>query len=84
MYWQVPLAVESRKFTAFSFDGKLYQFKVIPFGLKTAGAGFMRVLDLALGNELREFTTNYVNDILVASRSFDEHIVNLDRLFQRL
>ena len=83
-YWQVPLTSESRKFTAFIFDGKLYQFKVIPFGLKTAGAGFMRVLDLALGNELREFVTNYVDDILVASRSFDEHLDHLGELFQRL
>ena len=70
-YWQVSLSAASRKYTAFLHQGKLFQFKMIPFGLKTAWAGFMCALDLALDNELREYITNYVDDILIALRMFE-------------
>ena len=41
-YWQVPLACESRKYTAFLFNGKNYQFKQLPFGLNTSVASFIK------------------------------------------
>lgn len=83
-YWQIPLDPESRKYTAFLHEGHLYQFTRIPFGLKTAGSGFIRALNLALGQKLSEVISCYVDDILIASRSFDEHIEHLSRLFEKL
>ena len=47
-YWQVPLAPESRKYTAFLFNGKNYQFKRLPFGLNTSVASFIKCLDMIL------------------------------------
>ena len=47
-YWQVELDPESRPYTAFLYNSQLYQFKRVPFGLKTAGSGFMRALSLSL------------------------------------
>lgn len=45
-YWQVSLAPKSRKYTAFLHNGRRYHFTRIPFGLKTAGAGFVRAVSL--------------------------------------
>lgn len=47
-YWQIPLAEECRKHTAFLFEGHLYQFTRVPFGLKTAGSGFIRAFHFGL------------------------------------
>lgn len=83
-YLQVPLTKESRKYTAFVFERKAYKFKRIPFGLKTASNGFIRAINSIVGNDLAEFATIYVDDILIASETFEEHIEHLNRLFTRL
>ena len=73
-YWQVRLTKESRKFTAFLHQGTLYHFIRVPFGFKIAGNGFIRALSLAIGVQLSDVITCYIDDILVRSRSFDQHI----------
>lgn len=83
-YWQIPLERKSRKYTAFLHEGHLYQFTRIPFGLKTAGSGFIRALYLALGQELEEVISCYIDDILIASKTFEEHIEHLSCLFEKL
>lgn len=83
-FWQVPLATSSRKYTAFSYQGRTYVFKVLPFGLKTAVASFSRCLDLVLGPDVRPFTSNYIDDLLVASETFGTHLQHLSQVFQRL
>lgn len=47
-FWQVPLDPSSRKYTAFQHQGKIYEFRVVPFGLKTSTAAPVRGLDHAL------------------------------------
>ena len=83
-YWQIPLAVESRPYTAFLYGSQLYHFCRIPFGLKTAGSGFIRALNLALGNEFDSFLTCYIDDLLITSASFDDHLHHLDLVFRKL
>ena len=41
-YWQIPLTLESWKYTAFSYNGRLFAYLVLPFGLKTAVASFSK------------------------------------------
>lgn len=43
-YYHIPLEKESKKHTAFVFDGKVYQFTRVPFGLKIAGNAFVRAM----------------------------------------
>lgn len=83
-YWQVPLEENSRQYTAFLHDSTLYQFRRVPFGLKTAGSGIIRAVSLAFGNEFNDFTTIYVDDVLITSKTFSEHLVHLDLVFKRI
>lgn len=43
-YWQIPLSKESKIYTAFATHRGLMMFKVMPFGLKTACATFIRLM----------------------------------------
>ena len=83
-YWQIPLAPESHKYTAFLYNSRSYVYLVLPFGLKTAVGSFSRAMDQILGPEVREFVTNYVDDLLVASTDFDSHVQHLKIVFSRL
>lgn len=83
-FWQIPLTEESKKFTTFYYNGKAYCFKVLPFGLKTSIASFSRCMDMVLGPELRQFTHNYVDDLLIASPTLEEHLRNIRSVLDRL
>ena len=50
-YWQVELHPMSRKYMAFIFEGRNYQFKRLPFGLINSVAIFVRCMDQVLGQE---------------------------------
>ncbi|XP_011707937.1 PREDICTED: uncharacterized protein K02A2.6-like [Wasmannia auropunctata] len=84
-YWQVPLSASSRSVTAFTVPGKgLFQFKVMPFGLHSAPATFQRLLDTVLGPELEPRVFVYLDDIIVISSTFEEHLETLREVFERL
>ena len=83
-YWQIPLEKESRPYTAFLFNSTIYQFTRVPFGLKTAGSAFIRALKNALkcGSEkMHRAVENYVDDILIGTKSFEEHLLILEEIF---
>lgn len=83
-YWLVKLHPKSRQHTSFLFDAKLYKFSRIPFGLKTAGSGFIRALSNALENEFGSCISCCIDEILIGTQTFDEHIRVLNGIFQRL
>ena len=66
-YWQVELHPNSRKYMAFIFEGRNYQFKRLPFGLVNSVAVFVKCMDQVLGQEALQFTTVYVDDLLITS-----------------
>lgn len=84
-YWQVPLSHDSRPITAFTVPGMgLFQFRVMPFGLHSAGATFQRLLDKIIGPELEPHAFAYLDDLVVVSGSFDEHLSLLRVVFGKL
>lgn len=84
-YWQVPLQKESRPTTAFTVPGRgLYQFKVMPFGLHSAPACFQRLLDTIIGPEFEPRAFAYLDDLVLVSRSFKEHLKLLEEVFSKL
>ena len=84
-YWQIPMAKDSRPFTAFTVPGRgLFQWKVMPFGLHSAPATFQRALDQVLGVDLEPYAFAYLDDIVVTAQSLEEHIRILKEVFRRL
>ena len=49
-FWNIPLAEESKKFTAFVTHKGIFEFNVLPFGLKNAPGSFQRVMDDLFGH----------------------------------
>ena len=84
-YFQIPLAKESREVTAFSVPGKgLYHFTRMPYGLTGAPATFQRLLDRLIGPEMEPFAFAYLDDIVIVTPTFDEHVAWLRRVLEKI
>jgi hypothetical protein len=83
-YLQIELHEESRKYTAFLIDSTVYQYKRVPYGFKNSLSAFVRALKLALGRDSETYVVFYVDDILVFSKTFEEHLTHLDTVIGRL
>ena len=83
-YWQVPLSPETAAKTAFLSRRGLHQFNVLPFGLTNAPAIFQRLMDLVLAGLTWEICLAFLDDIIVMSKDFKEHIRRLRQVFDRL
>ena len=80
-FWSVPLRKKDKYKTAFVTSTGHYNWKCLPFGLKTSPAIFQRILRNCLKrNGLDDFSVNYIDDILVFSKTFEEHLVHLEKL----
>jgi len=84
-YFQIPLAENSREITAFSVPGKgLYHFTRMPYGLTGAPATFQRLLDRLIGPEMEPFAFAYLDDIVIVTPTFEEHMVWLRRVLDKI
>ena len=84
-YHQIPMRESDKQKTAFGTPrGGLYQYRVMPFGLCNAPATFQRVIEQALCGLQWHVTVLYLDDIIVYSRDFEEHLKNLSLVFDRL
>lgn len=82
-YYQVPVAPADQPKTAFTSHRGLYEFKAMPFGLKGAPATFQRLMMSLLREENWEELLIYLDDVLIFSRSFEEHMILLDKVFAK-
>lgn len=84
-YFQIPLAKESREITAFSVPGKgLYHFTRMPYGLTGAPATFQRLLDRLIGPEMEPHVFAYLDDIVIVTPTFEEHISWLKKVLDKI
>ena len=82
-YWQIPLRESDKEKTAFVTHKGLYQFNRVPFGLANAPSVFANLISIAL-NGLQSICLAYLDDIIVFSKTEEEHIANLRTVFERL
>ena len=84
-YWQVPIKEWDKEKTAFrTSSGKLYKFNLVPFGLCNAPATFSRLMDHVLSGLHWETCLFYLDDIIVFSSTWEEHLARLRQVFERL
>ena len=87
-YWQVRISDASREKKAFVTQQGLFEFRVMPFGLTNAPAVFQRLMEQVINGlnplEGPNFVTVYIDDLLVYSRTWKEHLHHLARVMDRL
>ena len=83
-FWQIALDPRTRHKTAFISHEGLFQFKVMPFGLTNAPATFQRLMDLVLGRLKWSCCLVYLDDIIIYSRNFAEHMNHLELVLQKI
>jgi hypothetical protein len=68
----------------FTANGQLYQWKVMCLGLCNAPSTFTRLMDLVLNGDTFVYCLVYLDDTIVYSKAFDEHLSHLEEIFSRL
>lgn len=82
-FWQIPLTESAREKTAFVVPKRgLWQMKVVPFGMKNSAQAMQRLVDRLFGGEMGIFT--YLDDIIIVTETFEEHLRLLELVRQRL
>ena len=83
-FHQILLDKESTKLTAFATPFGLYEWLVVPFGLKVGPANFMSFMYQLFRDIIGKFMIVYMDDILIYSSDEKEHFEHLDVIFKRL
>ncbi|UYV60360.1 K02A2.6-like [Cordylochernes scorpioides] len=76
-YWQIEIDEEDREKTAFITPDGLFEFKVMPFGLCNAPRTFERMMDSLLRGLRWTTCLCYLDDVVVYSATFSEHLSRL-------
>ena len=83
-YYQVGLTKEAqRKMAIFCQQGQ-FLFNHLPMGLRNSPSCFNRVMASILHDFIGDFLYVYMDDIIIFSVTMDNHLLHLDRVFQRL
>jgi hypothetical protein len=83
-YLQVPLAKEDRPKTAFRSPTGFWECTRMPYCLKGSPATFSRLMQKVLGHIPPHRLALYMDDICIISKTFEEHLVNLQGVFDAL
>ena len=83
-YYQVEIAEEDRAKTVFTTPVGLFEFNRMVFGLCNAPATYQRLMQNLFRDDIFRVLLVYLDDILVYSRSVEEHIERLEMVFKKL
>jgi hypothetical protein len=83
-FWQIRMAPEDVKKTALITKTTLYDWTVMPFGLKNATSTFTRTMSEVFKNLGRKFLKVFVDDLNVHSSSWEEHLLHMEMVLCKL
>jgi hypothetical protein len=83
-YHQIPLSKAFRKLTAFCTDWNLFEYFRILFGPATGAQVLTRFLDKAFGDPKFQYVYHYLDDLLIYSENYDDHLVHVREVLERL
>lgn len=83
-YWQIPLHPETKHKTAFITHQGIFEWNRLPFGLRNAPASFQKLMTKVMQGLHWKSVLVYVDDFLIFSKTFNEHLQHLSEVFDRL
>ena len=83
-FYQIEIEEEDRPKTSFVTPDCQRQYRRLPFGFASSAAIFQRMVDMLLGGMKWVFATGYIDDIIVHSDTWADHLAHLRRLFEAL
>ena len=83
-YHQIEVQAEDVPKTAFRTTRGQYEFIVMPFGLCNAPATFQRLMNTVFAEDINSFILVYLDDILIYSRTLEEHWDHLRKALKKL
>ena len=84
-FWQVPMDEESKQYTAFTLGSMgLYECESMPFGLCNTPPTFQRLIQNCLGELNLTFCLIYLDDMIVFSKTPEEHLQRMHVVFDHL
>ena len=81
-YWQVPLTERAREISAFVTPDGLYQYKVMPFGMRNAPATFQRLINTVIA-DIPGYE-GYIDDVIIYSEVWTDHWRQIQLFFDKL
>ena len=82
-YNQILVHLDDQKKIVFTTPWGTFMYAKMPFGLMNVGATFQHAMDITLSEEKDKFVVIYLDDIIVFSRSDEDHIRHLEKVFQK-
>ena len=82
-FWQVKMSEKSRQYTAFTVGSMgIFEFLRMSYGLCNAPATFQRLMQNCLGELNLTYALIYLDDVIVFSRTEEEHLTRLQAVFE--
>ena len=84
-FWSIPVKPEDRWKTAFITQQGSYEWNRMPYGLKVGSAVFQSILaGIIRRRKMHSFCTNFLDDILIFSNTFEDHVKHLNELMSAI
>ncbi|KAJ8031683.1 hypothetical protein HOLleu_24949 [Holothuria leucospilota] len=83
-YWQIEVAEQDKYKTAFTTPMGFFECNRMPFGLTSAPSTFQRLMEKCMGDMNLKKCLVYLDDIIIFSKTFEEHLERLAAVFKRL
>jgi hypothetical protein len=82
-YNQITMNEQDKEKTAFTTPWGMFMYDKMPFGLMNEVATFQRAMDITFIGERDKFVFIYLDDLIVFSKSDEEHLVHLKQTFEK-
>ncbi len=83
-FFQMEVEESSRDYTSFSVLDATYRFVRLPFGLSTSPNNYQRLINAVMSGLTGNSVYTYIDDLIIFTRGFDEHLSKLEEVFHRL